>query len=130
MVLTPTIGFSSGDYGYYDLSMYNGMDNLEFVNSVNFGLVAGYADIGAFEFTGDSNDVTAPTIIGTDPNGIHDETAIGGGVTEIVVTFSEQLDAIEAAVAGNYDLRTSGANGVFGDGDGQCDFACSNLCDW
>lgn len=115
--LTPTVGYSSGDYGYYNLSMYDGVADLANVDSVHFGLVAGYADIGAFEFTGDSNDTTPPTIIGTDPSGIHDGTVIGGGVNEIVVTFSEQLDAIEAAAAGNYDLRNSGDNGVFGDGD-------------
>jgi hypothetical protein len=115
--LSPTVGLSQGDDGYSYMSMYDGLSDLGDLPTVEFGFASGYADIGAYEFTGDSDDETPPTILGTTPSGVHDQTEVGFTNTMIEISFSEELDVIEAVAVGNYDLRNSGENGFFGDAD-------------
>ncbi len=68
--LTPTVGISAGDGVNFDLAVYDGQTNLGAVDSLSFNLVPGFNDIGAFEFQGDSADVTPPTVASTQPAGI------------------------------------------------------------
>jgi rhamnogalacturonan endolyase len=57
-----------------------------------------------------------PTVIGTTPSLIDSNGTAGARVTQIVVNFSEQLNATDAKASGNYELRRA-VNGVFGDGN-------------
>ncbi len=61
--LSPTIGVSAGNGVTFVLSGYNGATSLTNANSVTWTPTEGltYFDIGAYEFQGDSGDVTPPT---------------------------------------------------------------------
>ena len=67
--LSPTIGISSGGGKSYLLSRYDGQAALAQVESVEFALTPGltYADMGAYEFRGDSSDTLPPRVLSTNP---------------------------------------------------------------
>ncbi|MFV2070860.1 MAG: Calx-beta domain-containing protein, partial [Pirellulales bacterium] len=48
---------------------------------------------------------------------VHAEGGTTSGIDTIQVLFSEELNNIDANALAAYDLRNSGANGIFGDGD-------------
>ncbi len=115
--LTPTIGISRGDGTHRRLSTYNNTATLANANSVQFSLNnTGFADLGAYEFGGDSNDTTPPQVITTTPAFIEASGTSGVATTQILISFSEALDPIDANAPANYELRRS-VNGIFGDGD-------------
>jgi len=61
--LSPTVGISSGNgYAWQTVPGYDGAATLANANSVLWSLAAGFRDIGAFEFGGNSSDATAPTV--------------------------------------------------------------------
>jgi hypothetical protein len=73
---------------------------------------SGFTDMGAYEFRGNSNDVTPPTVIASNPASIHN----GGSVTSInsiELVFSEELNAIDASAVSTYDLRGPGNDGSY-----------------
>ena len=119
--LTPTVGVSMGDgLRAMRVAGYDGAGELGGAASVDIGFVAGFVDIGAYEFRGSSNDVAPPTVTATVPG------AVGGGGTIVValnqprvigLTFSEAINSIDARAAGNYSIVGAGRDGVFGTAD-------------
>jgi hypothetical protein len=78
---------------------------------------AGFADIGAFEFQGRSDDATRPVVVSTTPASVHTGGTVGGVVNAISVTFSEALDTLDARSPTVYELLGAGADGNFGTSD-------------
>ncbi|MFM8328199.1 MAG: hypothetical protein ACKN9U_25345, partial [Pirellulaceae bacterium] len=74
------------------------------------------ADMGAYEFRGNSSDATPPQVLGTDPTFVEDSGARDVDINRIKVFFSEEVNAIDANAPANYELRRA-VNGVFGDSD-------------
>jgi hypothetical protein len=119
--LSPTIGLSAGNGADISLAPYDGAAVLTNASPIRFNLSPGFVDIGAYEFRGQSDDSISATVIG----GGEDETANvhNGGILlpfdRIGVTFSEEMNNIDAASLAGYELRSTGVNGVFDDGDDQ-----------
>ncbi|MEX0641437.1 MAG: right-handed parallel beta-helix repeat-containing protein, partial [Pirellulales bacterium] len=115
--VTPTIGISRGNDRHYLVSRYDGQANLGGVNSLEIALTPGltFVDVGAYEFRGSSLDMTPPQVTAIAPAGIAAGASVHAPFDEIVVTFSEPLSFIDAVAAANYELRSDGGNGVFGD---------------
>ena len=116
---TPTVGISSGQGRGYQLHTYDGATDLANATSIAFTLGDGVVDVGAYEFLGDSGDVDPPVVVGTLPNPIHLQGTSTGNITSIELQFSEEVNNIDANAPAAYDLRNSGSNGVFGDGDDE-----------
>jgi len=116
--LTPTVGISRGDGTFQVLGAHDGKATLTAAESLRFALTPGltYADIGAYEFRGNSNDSTPPQVLGTTPAFIEAAGSTGSLVQQIQLSFSEELNAIDANAAANYELRRR-VNGTFGDAD-------------
>ena len=108
--LTPTVGISRGDGQFFKLvSSYDGATSLTNANSVTLSLVPGIVDIGAYEFRGDSSDNVSPTVVSTLP---------GAGITathptDVRLTFSEELNPIDARSPAAYELRGAGSDNTF-----------------
>src|SRR5262249_53316308 len=115
--LTPTVGVSYGN-GRSERVVpgYDNATTLTCANSVLWRLPHGYADMGAYEFRGSSLDVTPPTIIGTTPAGVHAGSNVGG-VNQIQLTLSEEVNPIDAVAQANYELRNAGPDHVFNSND-------------
>jgi VCBS repeat-containing protein len=117
--LTPTIGISAGNGEVFEFSAYNGFGNLAGANSVMWTLEEGltYFDIGAYEFQGDSNDETAPSIEGISNLPAQSTSAPGDSTaaafSSIQIEFSEALDVISARSSANYKLIQAGPDDVF-----------------
>ena len=84
------------------------------------GLV--FFDIGAFEFQGDSGDVTAPVVtaiptLGLDAGGLGGPVSLADAFTQITVQTSESLELVSARSPANYELREAGPDRVFDTGD-------------
>src|SRR5207248_1456371 len=91
--LTPTVGISSGKgTAWQTLPGYDGATSLTNANSVQWTLAAGFRDIGAYEFAGNSSDVTPPTVVATTP------PTAGSAPTlnQLGVTFSEGINSVDA----------------------------------
>ncbi|MFN7805549.1 MAG: M10 family metallopeptidase C-terminal domain-containing protein, partial [Planctomycetaceae bacterium] len=116
--LSPTVGISRGDGNFFVMGQYDGATSLTNAESLRFALTPGitFVDIGAYEFRGNSNDSTPPQLLGTTPAFIEAGGATGNLVTQILLTFSEELNAIDAHAPANYELRRR-VNGTFGDAD-------------
>ncbi|HTW70835.1 MAG TPA: right-handed parallel beta-helix repeat-containing protein [Acetobacteraceae bacterium] len=77
-----------------------------------------YFDMGAYEFQGNSNDKTPPTVISINlqpantPLPANDGTT-GLAFTSVTVTFSEPLDLVSANSPANYSLIEADSNGNF-----------------
>jgi hypothetical protein len=113
--LTPTVGIGAGDGRNSKLvPLYDGATTLTNSNSVEWSLLPGITDMGAYEFRGSSFDVTAPAIVGSfttlDTDG-------NGAVDAMRVNFSEEMNPIDANAPANFELRLAGPNGLFGDAD-------------
>jgi len=112
--LTPTVGISRGDGRFFRLvSGYNGATSLTNANSVAFNLVPGIVDIGAYEFRGDSSDNVSPTVVGTSPLAPVTVTR----PTDVRLTFSEELNPIDARSPAAYELRGAGPDSTFDTAD-------------
>ena len=114
--LTPTIGISNGDGKNYLLSIYDGISVLADVNVVEFTLLPGHKDIGAYEYLG-GIDITPPVVLSTEPNMINYEGVVVDRVDRITVEFSEPINPIDALALNNYELLSAGPNGTLGDSD-------------
>ena len=112
--LTPTIGISRGDGQHYLLSDYDGQSTLGDLAPTQFVLAPGRIDLGAVEFLGDSNDVQPPIVAATSPGGVHVGDAIAP-LNELRVVFSEPVNVIDGWSTHNFELRSDGGNGIFGD---------------
>ncbi|MBI9018525.1 MAG: right-handed parallel beta-helix repeat-containing protein [Phycisphaerae bacterium] len=111
--LTPTVGISAGDSAHYEITSHNTQPILTDADTLQFVFESGIADIGAYEFVGSSSDTTPPTVVSVDPTEI-ETSAIANlrdGIVQVV--FSEAINPIDATAIANYDLRCSGADGVF-----------------
>ncbi|MEQ1828233.1 MAG: cadherin domain-containing protein [Pirellula sp.] len=116
--LTPTVGVSRGNSREFSLIPgYDGVSNLTNMPSVQFSIVAGITDIGAYEFRGSSNDVLPPTISASVPTPIQFGGVIATPVSEIRLTFQEEINPIDARSPSAYELRGAGTNMLFGDSD-------------
>ena len=82
----------------------------------NSGAGVGFSDLGAYEFLGNTGDVTPPTVSATTPAEIH-AGGTAGELTQIAVTFSEPVVLIDATAPANYELRGAGADGAFDTAD-------------
>lgn len=84
--------------------------------SPNLGPSAAIIDLGAYEFRGSSLDTTPPTVVATNPAAIQSGD-IAARFGQFTITFSEGVNPIDARAAASYELRSSGPNGLFDDGD-------------
>lgn len=109
--LTPTVGISAGYGNFVYKSNHDGQSNLTNANSIRFAFEPGYADIGALEFAGNSNDTTPPSVTTVVPaqitSGATDES-----FDEITIDFNEALSAVDARSAASYRLTDRNTNAV------------------
>lgn len=80
----------------------------------NQGTSGSFVDLGAHEFQSSSLDASPPTVVSSE---VRILGSAGNYRSELHVTFSEPLDAIDARAPANYELREAGVNGVFDDAD-------------
>src|SRR5207247_5663252 len=71
---------------------------------------------GAYEFRGNSADITPPTIVSTLPAAVGAAGNTGGRVNSIKLYFSEDVNPIDANAPAVYELRKAGSHG-FGSAD-------------
>ncbi|MCA9061773.1 MAG: right-handed parallel beta-helix repeat-containing protein, partial [Planctomycetaceae bacterium] len=95
---------------------FDGLPRHDDPDTPNLGspVLSPYFDIGAFEFQGGSADVLPPRVLSTVIRSITTGMSVD---TFIDINFSEPIDALDAAAALNYEFRSAGSNGLFGDGD-------------
>ena len=98
------------------VSGYDNATTLTNANSVEFNLSAGFRDIGAYEFRGNSNDFTPPTISATSPSVISNQGLTAEPISQIQLSLSEQVNLIDTG-ASVYELRSAGVNNTFDNGD-------------
>ncbi len=116
--LTPTIGISRGDGQNFLLSDYDGQAALTGVNSVAIqATVAGIVDLGAYEFRGDSNDMTPPIVTATAPAVVAASGTTDEAISAIELTVSEAVNEIDANAQANYELRDDGGDAIFDNGN-------------
>ncbi|MCP4712475.1 MAG: right-handed parallel beta-helix repeat-containing protein, partial [Planctomycetes bacterium] len=115
--LTPTIGISAGDGEHYQIGLHNNQPFLPNADTLEYTYEPGYADIGAYEFLGSSDDFTPPTVVSISPVEIETggSTSLSGGPIQVV--FSEALNNVEAIALTNYDLRSPGLDGIYDNAD-------------
>ncbi len=116
--LSPTVGISRGDGRFWALADgYNGASSLANAATARWTLVPGVVDVGAYEFRGSSLDIVSPIVVGTTPEVVHGQGLTAISPTELQVTFSEEINPIDARSSATYELRSSGSNGILGDFD-------------
>jgi hypothetical protein len=105
-----------GDAAFASNADIEGQPRVDDPGSPNLGPVGSLVDLGAYEFRGSSLDATPPTVIATSPAGIQ---AGSGTVSfgQLILSFSEGVNPIDARAAASYELRSAGPDGVFDDGD-------------
>ncbi len=81
------------------------------------GRLPSVADIGAYEFRGNSNDTLAPTIQSSSPSIIDVEGITAQPIDTIQLTFSEEVNPIDARSPAAYEFRGAGPNNDFDDAD-------------
>lgn len=86
------------------------------VANTGAGAIA-FFDLGAFEFTASSSDVTPPTVVGLMPNALSNDATVSTLVDRITLAFSEAMDPIRATSTSLYVLVEAGADGVFDTAD-------------
>jgi hypothetical protein len=115
--LTPTVGVSLGNGRTIELvAGYDNATTLANANSVEFNLATGIRDIGAYEYRGDSNDLTPPTISITTPAVVFNQGLTAESIAQIQLALSEQVNLIDTG-ASIYELRSAGVNNTFDNGD-------------
>ncbi len=116
--LTPTVGISRGNGRQIELvSGYDGATSLTNPTPKLISTIPGLTDIGAYEFRGRSNDAVPPKIISSTPAPIQSNGVIATPVSELQLTFSEEINPIDARSPAAYELRGAGVNDLFGDAD-------------
>ncbi len=76
-----------------------------------------FVDFGAFEFQGNSADVTPPTVASIQPSDIQSSGTVFAPVSSITATFSEPIDLVSARSSDLYELRGDGLDGQFDTAD-------------
>jgi parallel beta-helix repeat protein len=115
--LTPTVGISSGT-GLTSLASYDGAASLTNVNSLEVAATnAGIRDMGAIEFAGSGLDSTPPVVTASTPGAVFLSGSSNSALFHLGLTFSEALNPIDGLTPANFELRSSGVNGLFGDAD-------------
>ncbi len=115
--LTPTVGLSLGVNNVLRLSQYDGLENLSNVAWVEFNAEQEGVDIGAYEFLGNPNDTTPAVVVSTTPGAINSDGTVDGISGTITVTFSKQLNPIDANAPAEYQLDWAGPDGILGTAD-------------
>lgn len=116
--LSPTVGVSMGNTrAYVTVPGYDAAVNLTNRPSVLLIPDGIIFDLGAYEFRGTRADVTAPRAIAALPSGLFSSGNVPTSTSTITLTFNEEINAIDAAAIAAYELRFSGANGLFNDSD-------------
>ena len=116
--LTPSVGISRGNSRQFELvSGYDGASSLTNAQSKQFSLIPGITDIGAYEFRGNSGDATPPQVIASIPTTVQLNGIVAAPVNELRLTFSEEINPIDARSPAAYELRGAGLNGLFNDPD-------------
>ncbi len=116
--LTPTVGISRGNNRDYDLfSDKDGKTVLTNVSPNQSNIVKGIVDIGAYEFRGNSSDNVPPQIVASTPAAIQSNGVVAMSIADVRLTFSEEINPIDARSSAAYELRGAGANGLFNDAD-------------
>lgn len=110
--LTPTVGVSGGYGGFVHQPDASGAASLSNAPTLRFDRVPGFADIGALEFAGNSNDVTPPSLVDIAPDGLADG-ATNQSVDTIGLTFNEALSTVDARSAASYRLVDRNDNSAF-----------------
>ena len=82
---------------------------------VNFG--GSITDIGAYEFRASSLDTTPPTLTSSTPAFVHNSGTRAFDLRNISLTFSKDVNPIEAGSSLIYELRGPGENGSFDNSD-------------
>jgi hypothetical protein len=108
---------SSGREQAKFITPYDGLVQLTNAVSIEFFLAPGITDIGAYEFRGSSSDVLPPTVSSTLPTVVQESGATTSTFDEIEITFSEEINNLDALSRATYELRNNGPNGQFGDSD-------------
>ncbi|MDV6028910.1 MAG: hypothetical protein F9B45_02110 [Phycisphaera sp. RhM] len=111
--LSPIAGISSGSGQLFVYADSNRVADLNQFDSQRFVLRPGFADIGAYEFRGDSSDIDPPNVLSILP----DQNDVLFDVPTIRVAFDEELNAVTATAATSYELRDSGDDAQFGNTD-------------
>jgi uncharacterized repeat protein (TIGR01451 family) len=113
---SPTIGISFGNGQIYRVSAYDGRQDLANASSVEFDFQTGIVDIGASEFRVSSLQVTPPTVAGTSPTVVGGGGSTGDPISQLQVSYSGEVNPIDASAAAVYELRKAGSAG-FGSPD-------------
>jgi len=104
------IGISAGNDDNYQIASYTGLSSLTTATSILYTLQPGFADIGAYEFLGNSLNTTPPTVTNVSPSVIATSGVAVTSFNQIQLTFSEPLDAIDANAAAVYQLVRQGTS--------------------
>ncbi len=116
--LTPTVGISRGNGRQIELvSGYDGATSLTNAAPKLISTIPGLTDIGAYEFRGRSNDAVPPQINSSTPAPIQSNGVIATPVSDLQLTFSEEINPIDARSPAAYELRGAGVSDLFGDAD-------------
>jgi parallel beta-helix repeat protein len=116
--LTPTVGISAGNGRSYQIVPgYDEANSLTNAKTIEYSLAAGISDIGAYEFRGNSADTLAPTIISSLPQVVQSQSVTAQFIDDIRLTFSEEVNPIDARSPAAYELRGAGPNELFDDAD-------------
>jgi hypothetical protein len=115
--LTPTVGISAGNGVNFDLAAYDGQATLTSVDSLNYILIPGFVDIGAYEFQGDSDDTIPPTVTGIQPAGIFTGGTVNAQTSSLQVSFSEPIDVLTSRSPALYQLIGDGPDDQFDTAD-------------
>ncbi|MCW5625103.1 MAG: tandem-95 repeat protein, partial [Burkholderiales bacterium] len=112
--LTPTVGVSGGNGLAFVLAPYNDVADLASAPALSWQPTPGltFYDVGAYEFQGDSGDVAPPRVESISNLPVPGGTT-GLAFTSLQVALSETLDGVSARSAANYELRATGADGLF-----------------
>ncbi|MEX0330671.1 MAG: right-handed parallel beta-helix repeat-containing protein [Puniceicoccaceae bacterium] len=115
----PWIGLSPGNnWNYLLVDGYHRSENLANANSVLMTPAPSFADIGAYEFKGDSNDIEAPLTLSTIPAEIEAGGSLVAFLDSILIQLSESIDTIDAASPATFELlRDSNGDSTFNDLD-------------
>jgi hypothetical protein len=76
-----------------------------------------FVDMGAYEFQGNSADVTPPTVTGVQPVGIFAGGNVPSTTNSITLSFSEPMDLLSVQSPGLYQLIGDGLDQQFDTGD-------------
>ena len=114
---SPTIGISFGNGQVDLLSGYDGKQNLSNVAPVAFAVnTPGIVDIGAIEFPASSLQTAPPVVTSTFPAQVDAGSNTGDPISQLQLSFGENVNPKDADSPAVYELRKAGTNG-FGSTD-------------